>query len=76
MEKFKTIVKKNENIIILFILVLLLLGRCFAYSISANDELWNFQNIYKMLNGYKLYKDANVIITPLFFYISYFFVKI
>ncbi len=40
------------------------------------DEMWNFQNIYKMYSGYQIYKDANVIVTPLFFYIVEFIFKI
>ena len=34
------------------------------------DELWNFQNIFKMYNGFQIYNESNVIITPLFFYIE------
>ena len=36
--------------------------------IEASDELWNFQNVYKMYNGFKIYEEINVIITPLFFW--------
>ena len=34
------------------------------------DEMWNFQNIYKMYNGYKIYIDANVVTTPIFHFIG------
>lgn len=47
-----------------------------VYLIPNCDELWNFQNIYKMYSGYQIYKDANVIVTPLFFYIVEFIFKI
>ena len=39
--------------------------------VVSGDELWNFNNAYKMYNGYTLYKDSNLIITPFFFYIAY-----
>ena len=38
--------------------------------IAIYDELWNFSNTYKMLNGFMIYKDINVIITPLYFYLG------
>ena len=40
------------------------------------DELWNFSNCYKMFEGYKIYRDLNVIITPLFFYTAQVFFKL
>lgn len=39
--------------------------------VVSGDELWNFNNTYKMYNGFTLYKDSNLIITPFFFYIAY-----
>lgn len=47
-----------------------MLGNCFNLYISNSDEMINFLNIYKMANGIEIYKDINVIITPLFFYIG------
>ena len=44
--------------------------------LEVGDDLWNFSNIYKMTNGYTIYKDMNVIITPLFFYLGEIFLKI
>ncbi len=43
----------------------------FQIPLAAGDEIWNFQNIYKMVNGYQIYTDANVIITPIFFWIGF-----
>lgn len=44
--------------------------------IEPYDELWNFQNVLKIYNGYELYVDANVIITPLFYFFALIVFKI
>lgn len=44
--------------------------------VVSNDELWNFQNIYKMINGFTIYNDSNVIITPIFFYLGSIFFEL
>lgn len=70
MEK-KHMKKIDKYDVITFIICLILdTGIAFAIEFYANDELWNFSNIYKMTNGFLIYKDLNVIITPLFFYIG------
>lgn len=70
MKKISEFVRKNENICIILLIVFSLFGVVFYISLGINDELWNFQNIYKMYNGFQIYEDANVICTPLFFYIG------
>ncbi len=70
MKKTIEVIKKNENIFIILLIVLSLLGVVISVSLKVGDELWNFQNVYKMYNGFQIYKDANVICTPLFFYIG------
>lgn len=70
MEKVIDFIKKNENIIIVLLIVLSLIGVTFGVSLVVGDELWNFQNVYKIYNGFEIYKDANVICTPLFFYLG------
>ena len=75
--KIKAIINKNEKILV-FILILLavsLIALNYNVELGANDELWNFSNILKMVNGYTIYKDLNVIITPLFFYVGKFLFK-
>ncbi len=70
--KIKNFIKKftnSENIIIIFIAIAVS-ALCFYIKLNIGDELWNFSNIYKMTNGYEIYKDLNVIVTPLFFYIG------
>lgn len=59
-----------QNIFITILLIIISFLLIFSVTITANDELWTFQNIYKMFNGFKIYVDSNVITTPLFFYIG------
>ena len=70
MRKAIEIIKKKENIFILILIFISLTGISLCINLAANDELWNFQNIYKMYNGFQIYNDANVICTPLFFYLG------
>ena len=68
--KAKDIFIKHDNCIVFIMMCLLTLGITLNVNIESSDELWNFQNIYKMYNGFTIYSDANVICTPLFFYIG------
>ncbi len=62
-------IKKYDNLLVWIGVAIFSSLLIFQCRIFVNDELWNFQNIYKMLNGYIIYQDANVIITPIFFWI-------
>lgn len=71
--KYKKIVefiKKHDNIFAVMLIFLSIFGITINVGVTNADELWNFQNIYKMYNGFQIYKDANVIDTPLFFWIG------
>ena len=70
MKKVITFVKKYDNLILILTLIMVLSGKIYNVSINNNDELINFFNTYKMANGITIYKDINIIITPLFFYIG------
>lgn len=74
MDKMGRIIKKDY--FILFILFFITLGVSLNMNLALTDELYNFQNLNKMYNGFEIYKDANVIVTPLFFYIGLIVVKI
>ena len=63
-------IKKHDNIIVIATFILLSVFFTLMQEIEIGDEIWNFQNVYKMVNGYTIYKDANVIITPIFFVIG------
>lgn len=67
-EKLKKIVNIDFCAICIFCIVLL--SNVFNVKFGAVDELWNFSDIYKMYSGYNIYKDINIITTPLFWYIG------
>lgn len=58
---------KKYDIDVVIIILLLITPIIFCTYMGFEDELWNFANTYKIYNGYKVYKDINIIITPLFF---------
>lgn len=60
-----------QNIVLCILLAFIVVFLIFFNRLEISDELWNFQNLCKMSNGYKIYTDANVIITPIFFYIGH-----
>ncbi|NLC87762.1 MAG: hypothetical protein GX682_03180 [Clostridiaceae bacterium] len=70
MKKIIEFIRKHDNIFMFIILFLITSSYVFCIKLEANDQLWNFSNIYKMTNGYTIYKDLNVIITPLYFFIG------
>lgn len=74
--KIDKFIKKHDNIFFILIALICISGITLNIELSSGDELWNFQNIYKMYNGFEIYKDANVIITPLFFLIGELIFKI
>lgn len=63
-------IKKHDNLILWIVVTIFSAVAIFGVSLRTGDELWNFANIYKMVNGYQIYKDTNVIITPIFFIIG------
>lgn len=74
MNKIEKILRNDY--FILAIVFFITLGVSLNMDLAVTDELWNFQNLNKMYNGFEIYKDANVIVTPLFFYIGLIFVKL
>ena len=71
-KKLELKIEKREYVIVFFIIFFSIIGISLNVTIEVSDELWNFQNIYKLYNGFEIYKDANIICTPLFFYIGNF----
>lgn len=77
MEKNKfNFFKKYAKII--FPLMIFLIGFLiiFINTLEISDELWLFHHTYKIANGYTIYSDVNVIITPIFFYIGKLFLLV
>lgn len=70
MDKIIIKIKEKDDIFVFLIIFLITIGISLNISIEASDEIWNFQNVYKMYNGFKIYQDMNVIITPLFFLLA------
>ncbi len=69
-------INKFQNITIAILIFSIFMYFVFLDPVYISDELWNFQNICKMCNGLTIYKDANVIITPIFFYIGFILLKL
>ena len=69
----KTIIK-TIVLIVLFCIPLSLIS--LNAELIVGDELWNFQNISKMIHGGTMYENCNIIITPIFYLIGYCFVKL
>lgn len=67
---------KKYNIDILALIILLTSLASLFVLLKSGDELWNFANCYKISIGYKIYRDINVIVTPLFFYVAQLFFAI
>ena len=62
--------KLISNILVYIGILIIVLGFSFYRPIMADDETYNFQNINKIVNGAVIYKECNVIVTPLFFMIT------
>ena len=64
------------NTLIIILSAILVYSFIYIVLVVSGDELWNFNTTFKMYNGYTLYNDSNLIITPFFFYIAYIFFDI
>lgn len=70
MKKVKEFVKKYDNIIIVIISCLISMQGAFAELFTPYDNLWVFGNIYKLSQGKMIYRDVNIIDTPIYFKIG------
>lgn len=68
--KVKKFVEKHDEIFVTILIFIMSLGYSLYVKTCVGDEVWNFQNVYKIYNGYKIYVDANVITTPIFHFIG------
>lgn len=76
MKKVERIIAKYDELFFILVFLLMISGYALDVETIAGDEIWNFQHIYKMYNGYKIYVDANVITTPMFHIIGVAFFKL
>ena len=75
-EKVAKFVKKHDNIFVLILIAIAILVKVYNIPLNVGDESYNFFNCYKLANGLIIYKDNNIVQTPLFFYIASIFLKI
>lgn len=64
------------SISIIIVVTFITLGIVLNNPISYNDETILFGEILKMNNGLAIYKDVNILVTPIFFYIGLLFFKV
>lgn len=69
-QKIKHTISKHDQIFVFIIMAMGVSIYALNVKFAITDELWNFSNIYKMYNGLIIYKDTNVIQTPIFFIIG------
>ena len=70
MKKLIAFVNKNDILIMTAIVIIVVTIGTFQETLIPQDNLWNFGNIYKLYTGELIYKDVNIIITPIFFLIG------
>lgn len=69
-------INKIQNVLLISLFASIAIFFTLFNKVYMVDELWNFQIICKMCNGLKIYKDANIITTPIFFFIGNFICSI
>lgn len=75
-KKVEKIMAKHDELFFILVFLLVISGYALDVETLVGDEVWNFQHIYKMYSGYKIYVDANVITTPMFHIIGVAFFKL
>ena len=71
---------KNNIIKVIFVFMIIFSISFFVTStfeyVNYGDRLWNFQFTYKLYNGSLIYKEVEIITTPLYFILELLFFKI
>ena len=65
--KAKELISKYDGLFVAIFIFFSLIGINLDVILLNSDELWMFQNTYKIFNGFEIYKDTNLIMTPLFY---------
>lgn len=76
MNKIRNFVSKYDNLIIFLIIIIVVVPNTISKDLQPYDNLWNFGNIYKISEGQLIYRDINIIQTPIFFDIGALLFKI
>lgn len=69
-------VNLKELIIVFFMSLIFLFGTIYSEDIDNVDSMWTFSFSSKLANDYIIYRDYNVVQTPLFAQITAFFLKL
>lgn len=75
-KKLKHFIIKHDELFFIILFLVMILGYGLNVKTISGDEVWNFMNSFKIYNGYKIYVDANIITTPMFFVITVIIFKI
>lgn len=65
--KIISFAKKYDYIFAILIILITVIPKTINTSIEPYDQLWVFGNIYKLSIGQIIYKDVNIITTPIFY---------
>lgn len=66
MKKILDFVKKHDSLIMLIVIIIITLVAG-NFELSYYDDLYLFGNLYKLCNGQIIYKDVNILVTPIFY---------
>ena len=58
--------KSKKKDIIVLLLIIIYIGVLITYSNADNDLIWNYGFSYNIASGLTMYKDFNMVITPLY----------
>lgn len=75
MSKILNYMKKHDNLTML-IAIIIITSLAGNFVFSFYDDLYVFGNIYKLCNGQVIYRDVNILITPIFYLICKFILNI
>lgn len=70
MKKLTTFIKKNDLLVMALIIGIIVTLEIFQGALIAEDGLFDFGNMYKLYQGKLIYKDVNILITPIFFLVG------
>ena len=70
------VMKKHKKDILILIIIFIYVGILVSFSNADNDLIWNYGFSYNFAKGLTMYKDFNMVITPLYPFICGLFMKL
>lgn len=67
LKKVQSFIKKHSLLFMFIIIITTVIAKTVYVKLSPYDSLWVFGNIYKLATGKVIYKDVNIITTPIFY---------